>query len=149
MCNLLATGSRSGGQNAPPVVVFTSQVHSPPPPWYVHAPSPPAQPWAGVVGYTRLPSAVVSSPRGAWDRLTFDPASRRLYVSAGEDGLLALTVDASSAAPLAASATLVQGSNDCNGLVLVPASGSAPALGSAFAATWRSSRPTRATWAWA
>ena len=104
-------------------------LHSPPPPWYVHAPAPPLEPWAGVVGYKRLPSAVVSSPRAAWDRLTFDTASRRLYVSAGEDGLLALTLNASSGAPLGATATFVPGSNDCNGLVMVPANGSAPALG--------------------
>ena len=115
----------------PPVVVFTAIQHSPPPPWFVHTPSPPVPSWANPVGYTRLASAVLrtQSGSGTWDRLTFDAAARRLFVSAGSDGVLSLALDSATGAPLAATAALVPSSAGCNAMVLVPTNGSAPALG--------------------
>lgn len=119
---------RSGGQNVPPVVVFKAVQHSPPPPWFVHAPAPPVPSWASVVGYSKLASAVLrtQSPAASWDRLTFDAASRRLFVSASADGVVSLSVDAVTAAPLVASAAAVPSSAMCNSMVLVPAVGASP-----------------------
>jgi hypothetical protein len=123
--------ARSGGQNVPPVVVFKAVQHSPPPPWFVKTASPPVPSWASVIGYSKLASAVLrtQSPSASWDRLTFDAASRRLFVSASADGVVSLSVDAVTAAPLVASAAAVTGSAGCNSMVLVPAVGSASPLG--------------------
>jgi hypothetical protein len=116
----------------PPVVVFKAVQHSPPPPWFVHTPAPPVPSWASVVGYAKLGTSAVlrtQSATGSWAYLTFDAASRRLFVSASADGVVALSLDPVTAAPLVASAVVVPSSAGCNSMVLVPAAGSAAALG--------------------
>ena len=118
------------GQNAPPLVVITSLQSSPPPPWYVQPPATGVPAWAGVVGYKVLPQTamLVNTSHAQYDRLNWDATFKRLFVSAGEDGLFYMSPNANGA-PMASTAQLVPGSNDCNGITFVPSTANTPMRG--------------------